>query len=292
MFTKKLIVNSKQELIESSLRSRRAALGVIYHAKSGHPGGSLSCIDLITALFAAEKIGKEFSISHLILSKGHAAPALYAVAADFNIVDPHELLSFRKINSILQGHPDVNSTQWVETSTGSLGQGLSVALGMALGFKYQNKSKNVFAVVGDGELQEGEVWESAMSAAKFRLDNLCVFIDYNKIQSDDFNSNIMPLEPLGEKWAAFNWNVLEIDGHNFAEILASIKVAKNFSGGPTVVIAHTIKGKGVSFMENIPAWHGSVTLKEEELVRALQDLKTEEKLIQEYISGKIWYYNE
>jgi transketolase len=277
-----------QKLSDSAQRSRRSTISAIYHAKSGHPGGSLSCVDILTAIFEVEKIGDKKSSSHLILSKGHAAPALYAVAADFQIIESSKLLGFRKIDNVLQGHPHVISTPWVETSTGSLGQGFSVGLGMALGYKHKGQKDNVFVILGDGEIQEGEVWEAAMSAAHFKLDNLCVFIDYNKIQSDDFNTNIMGLEPLKDKWSSFNWHVIEIDGHDFQEILNSIEESRNFLKGPIIVIANTIKGKGISYMENIPAWHGSVTLNQQDLISALIELGTSEEMIEGYLSGKIW----
>ncbi len=277
----------KKMLVKSAENARRLCLTGIYHAKSGHPGGSLSCIEILTYLFSANEIGKDNSQSHLILSKGHAAPSLYAVAAEFEILKREEIITFRKMNSRLQGHPYSITTPWVTTSTGSLGQGLSVGMGMALGFKYQKKIDNVFVVMGDGEMQEGEVWEAAMAAAHHNLNNLRVIIDYNKLQSDDLNSNIMGLEPLAEKWRAFNWQVIEINGHDFQEIGASLDSADQHRFGPTVIIAHTIKGKGVRYMENVPTWHGSVTMNEEELRIALTDLGTSNDVIDSYVNGTI-----
>lgn len=262
----------------SAQNARRFCLAAIYYAKSGHPGGSLSSIDLLTFLFQENNFGIKNSTSHLILSKGHAAPALYAVALEYGLVNFEQLKRFRKINSQLQGHPHSITTPWVSTSTGSLGQGISVGMGMALGFKYQKQSDKVFVLMGDGEMQEGEVWEAAMAAAHHKLNNLRVIIDYNKMQSDDLNSNILSLDSLTEKWNAFNWHVFEINGHNFDEISESLKMADE-SSSPSVIIAHTVKGKGVKYMESVPKWHGSVTMSEEELRLALVDLNTPENLI-------------
>jgi len=188
----------------------------------------------------------------------------------------------------MQGHPSVVTTPWVETSTGSLGQGFSAAIGMALGHIYKNELTRIFVMLGDGELQEGEIWEGAMCAAHYKLDNLCAIVDYNKMQSDDLNENIMGLEPLRAKWEAFNWHVIEIDGHDFDQIESAFEQANETKGKPTVIIAHTIKGKGVSFMEGQPAWHGSVTLRPEELEQALRDLGTPEEDIPAYLNGSIW----
>lgn len=269
--------------------ARQNLLASIYHARSGHPGGSLSCVDLLMAIYHFGELNNiAASELTLILSKGHAVPAWYAVAVEFNLLDRKLLSGFRKINSKLQGHPHIGTTPWVKTSTGSLGQGFSVAMGMALGFKHQKSNDRVYVILGDGELQEGEVWEAAMSSGHFRLDNLCAIVDYNKMQSDDMNANIMGLEPLAEKWRSFNWNVMEIDGHNYDQINDALVSAKNTLGKPTVIIAHTIKGKDISYMENIPAWHGSVTLRREELEIALRDLNASEFDISAYIDGTIW----
>ena len=280
------------QLKSMASQCRRNVVAQIFNARSGHPGGSLSCIDILVYLFKHGHIGSSDAKSHLILSKGHAAPALYAVAAEFGLIPHNELLSFRKINGLLQGHPHVQTTPWVNTSTGSLGQGFSVSLGMALGFKHQNKTDRVYAILGDGEMQEGEVWEAAMSAAHFKLDNLCVVIDYNKLQSDNLNENIMSLESLRDKWSAFNWNVIEIDGHDFEKIEVAFSSAINTPCKPTVIIAHTIKGKGVSFMESVPSWHGSVTMRNEELEQALRDLETPESDIPKYLDSSIWSANK
>jgi transketolase len=256
---------------------RKHTVAAIYHAGSGHPGGALSCADLLACLFGAELNFWPSSVNdpardRFVLSKGHAAPALYAVGAHYGFCDTRAALKLRKLNSPFQGHPHVLDLPWVETSTGSLGQGFSVALGMAMGLKLQGSAARVYALLGDGELQEGEVWEAAMCAAHHQLDNLCVLIDYNKLQSDNRNDAIMRLEPLAAKWRAFDWAVAEIDGHDIGEILSTFRRAGITQKRPSVVIAHTIKGKGVKYMENIPAWHGSVKLTREQAEEALQSL--------------------
>lgn len=274
-------------------RIRRLVVSEIYHAGSGHPGGSLSAADLLSYLFSQELhfnmheaswVGRD----RFVLSKGHACPALYAVAAEVGLIPREMLWSLRRLGSPLQGHPHVLTTPWVETSTGSLGQGFSAAIGMAMGLRYKGSQARVYVMLGDGELQEGEVWEGAMCAGHYQLDNLCGIVDYNKMQSDDLNENVMGLEPLRAKWEAFRWYVLEIDGHNFEEIGAAFTEARQTKGKPTMIIAHTIKGKGVSFMENSPLWHGSVKLQKEELVRALRDLETPEEEIVGYLDGTVW----
>jgi transketolase len=244
---------------------RKHAIAAIYHAGSGHPGGALSAADILAALFAAELHISPDALDdpdrdHFVLSKGHAAPALYGIAAHHGFCDARAALRLRKLGSPFQGHPHVVDLPWVETSTGSLGQGFSVALGMAMGLRLQRRTARVYALLGDGELQEGEVWEAAMCAAHHRLDNFCAIVDYNKLQSDDRNDAIMRLEPLAAKWRAFNWAVAEIDGHDATAIMAALQRAAATQGRPSVIIAHTVKGKGVPFMENIPHWHGSVKL--------------------------------
>tara|TARA_B100001778_G_C18504829_1_gene591370 strand:- start:134 stop:982 length:849 start_codon:yes stop_codon:yes gene_type:complete len=275
-----------KELIDRSLRMKRAALASIFEAGSGHPGGVLSCIDLINYILC-EKLDKNIN-TKFILSKGHAAPAIYSAAAENGWIKYSELEKLRKLGSPLQGHPSVLETPWVESSTGSLGQGFSFAIGMSMGFRHQNIPSNVYVMLGDGELQEGEIWEGAMCASHYKLGNLCAVVDYNKLQSDDLNENIMGLEPLNKKWQSFNWNVIEIDGHDFNQIESAFNNIKNIFDKPSVIIAHTIKGKGVSFMENIAAWHGSVKLNPDELEKALRDLETPEEDISRYIEGSIW----
>jgi transketolase len=262
---------------KESEKARALSLISIYKAESGHPGGVLSCIDLIIYLFMKEMDFdvKNFSIlerDRFILSKGHCAPALYAVAAIRGIINESRLNGLRKINHELQGHTCRTTTPWVEASTGSLSQGFSFAIGEAKGLKMQNISNRVYAMIGDGEMQEGQIWEGAMFASHHKLNNLCAIVDYNKMQSDNLNENIMGLEPLTEKWNSFGWNVIKIDGHNFNEIESSFIEAKKCLNKPSIIIANTIKGKGVSFMEGIPTWHGSVKLTDEDISTALSEL--------------------
>ena len=267
---------------------RKHAIAAIYHAGSGHPGGAMSCADLLACLYGAELNFWPSAIDdphrdRFVLSKGHAAPALYAVGAHYGFCDARAALNLRKLNSPYQGHPHVLDLPWVETSTGSLGQGFSVALGMAMGLKLQKSSARVYTMVGDGELQEGEVWEAAMCAAHHQLDNLCVIIDYNKLQSDNRNDAIMRLEPLAAKWRAFDWAIAEIDGHDIAQILSTFRRAGATRNRPSVIIAHTVKGKGVSYMENIPAWHGSVKLTRQQAEDALESLGASRNEIKELL---------
>jgi transketolase len=265
------------QLAQAAAFVRRHAVASIYHAGSGHPGGALSAADLLACLYGAEMNVWPASVhdplrDRFVLSKGHAAPALYAVGAYYGFCDRNAALSLRKLNSPFQGHPHVLDLPFVETSTGSLGQGFSVAIGMALGLKLQKIPARVYALLGDGELQEGEVWEAAMSGAHHKLDNLCAVIDYNKLQSDNSNDAIMRLEPLADKWRAFGWAVAEIDGHDIPAILEAFRRAGVTADKPAVIIAHTVKGKGVPYMENIPTWHGSVKftrVQAEEAIRAL-----------------------
>lgn len=257
--------------------ARRLALAAIFAAGSGHPGGSLSCVELLVYLFdrvidPARLLAGDPDRDRVVLSKGHAVPALYAVAALHGLLPREALFGLRRLDSPLQGHPDTRFTPWVETSTGSLGQGFSTALGMALGLRHRGGAARVYAVLGDGELQEGQVWEAAAVAAHHGLDRLVALVDYNKLQSDDRNAHICGLEPLADRWTAFGWQALEIDGHDFAAIRGALERAHRTQGRPTVVIAHTVKGRGVSFMEDDPPWHGSVRLRRDELDAALRDL--------------------
>ena len=268
---------------------RRRALESIYCAKSGHPGGVLSSIDIIDFLFSHEmnyNVGdfESNERDRFILSKGHSAPALYAVAAKVGIISKDRLNGLRKINHELQAHTHRVTTPWVEASTGSLGQGFSFAIGEAKALKIRSIGNRVYVMLGDGELQEGEIWEGAMFAAHHRLNNLCAIVDYNKMQSDDLNENIMGLEPLTDKWASFGWNVIEIDGHNPHEMRVAFDAARNIMDQPTVVIANTIKGKGVSYMENSPTWHGSLELSNADFRQALLELGATESEIGEIIN--------
>ncbi len=256
---------------------RRLTIVAIHAARSGHPGGALSCADILAVLF-----GDELDVSpataalparnRFVLSKGHACPALYAAGAGIGLVDKAEVYGLRKLGSVMQGHPDVQRLPWVETSTGSLGQGMSVACGLAFGQRLKGMAARSYVLLGDGELQEGEIWEAAMFAAHHRLSNLCAIVDYNKMQSDDRNENIMGLAPLADKWRAFGWQAVEIDGHDHAAIADAFAGCRAETVRPSVIIAHTIKGKGVSFMEDVPAWHGSVALTGADTTQALRDL--------------------
>jgi len=283
------------KLAPRARRIRQLSIASIFHAGSGHPGGALSAADMLASLYGAElnvspaSFGKtpDNARDRFILSKGHAAPALYAAGAEFGFVKPASLKDLRRYGSLLQGHPHVADTPFAETSTGSLGQGFSVAIGAALGLRHQGLSARSYAMLGDGEMQEGEVWEGAMCAAHHRLDNLCALVDYNKLQSDDFNARIMGLEPLGDKWRAFGWHVIEINGHEIKQIIAALTEAGNTKDRPSVIIAHTIKGKGVSYMENGPLWHGSVKLSEDDTRRALSDLGLDKGEIDRWIHGDI-----
>lgn len=269
---------------------RRLAIVSLYHAGWGYPGGALSASDLLAFLY-----GNELDLSpgraddperdRFILSKGHACAALYAAWAALGFIDPSLLARLRKLGSPLQGHPHVCDMPLAETSTGSLGQGFSVAIGMALGLRHKRSLARVYVMLGDGELQEGEVWEGAMCAGHHALSNLCAIVDYNKLQSDDFNEEVMGLEPLADKWRAFRWRVLEIDGHDTDEISQAFSEARREVLRPTVIIAHTVKGKGVSFMENVPAWHGSATLTREDCERALFDLGVANSELPAWIDG-------
>ncbi len=270
--------------------ARALTLIMIYNAKSGHPGGSLSVIDIIDVL-AKEYLNWSHNYKHsfeknsLILSKGHACPALYAIAAVYGLIDEKEILTFRKLNSRLQGHPDLKQFDWLGSSTGSLGQGFSVGIGHAMAAKHLALDKNVFIILGDGELQEGQVWEGAMSASHHNLGNLIAIIDYNKLQSDDFNKNIMNLEPLNSKWSSFGWHTQEINGHNHEEILQAIKIGVSIKEKPSLIIAHTIKGQGVDFMENVPKWHGSVTMSMSELRESILSLGYLENELDELLNN-------
>lgn len=285
-----------EKLGERARRIRQLSIVSIFHAGSGHPGGSLSAAEMLACLYGAElnvtrdsfKPGAlDNARDRFILSKGHAVPALYAAGAVQGFIDPPLLKDLRRFGSPLQGHPHVGDTPFVETSTGSLGQGFSVGVGIAIGLRHQKIPARTYVMVGDGELQEGEVWEAAMCAAHQRLDNLCVLIDYNKLQSDDTNANICALEPLADKWYAFGWNVLEIDGHDICAILDALATAGAHEGQPTVILAHTVKGKGVSYMENGPAWHGSVKLSEDDTRRALSELGLPSDELNRWIHGEI-----
>lgn len=266
-----------EELRQKARKLRRDVITMIYKAASGHPGGALSVLDILVVLYyMVMKIDpanyQDPDRDRLILSKGHACPALYAVLADRGFFPASFLESLRKIGSPLQGHPDMCKTPGVEMSTGSLGQGLSVANGMALAARLENSRRRIYVILGDGEIQEGQVWEAAMSAAHYRLDNLTAFLDYNGLQIDGWIRDVKSPEPLVEKWRAFGWNVLEVDGHDYTSLLEAIERAHAQKGAPTMIIAHTVKGKGISFMENQIDWHGRAPNKDE-YARALKELE-------------------
>lgn len=249
------------ELTQQARAIRRDVLKMITAAKSGHPGGSLSAVDILTVLYFV-KMNIDPMNPHwlerdrFVLSKGHASPALYATLAARGYFNGDDLLGFRKINSRLQGHPDMKGIAGVDMSTGSLGQGLSAANGMALAGRIDNRTYRVFVLLGDGELEEGQVWEAAMFAAHYKLDNLAVLVDNNGLQIDGKVSEVMSPLPIPDKWRAFGWNVIEIDGHDFEEIYSALQISAETKGRPTAIIASTVKGKGVCSMENITDWHG------------------------------------
>jgi transketolase len=266
-----------RQLEDKAKKIRRSIIRMLGEAGSGHPGGSLSAADIVTALyFYVLRIRPEEPSwperDRFILSKGHAAPVLYAALAERGFFPKEELLTLRKLGSRLQGHPDMTKLPGVEMSTGSLGQGLSVANGMALAGKLDGKGYRVYVLLGDGEVQEGMVWEAAMAASHYRLDNLTAILDHNKLQIDGPTSQVMSPEPLAAKWRAFGWHVLEISGHDLGQVLDALEEAKKTKGKPTMIIANTVKGKGVSFMENQVDWHG-VAPKPEQVARALEELE-------------------
>ncbi len=256
---------------------RIGAIEQVYEAQSGHPGGSLSCADILAVLYFNQmnidpKKPNSPARDRFVLSKGHCTPALYATLARKGYFDKELLKGFRKIESNLQGHPDMNKVPGVDMTTGSLGQGLSTAVGMAIGSKMDSAGCRVYCLVGDGEIEEGQIWEAAMSASKNKLDNLCVIVDHNGLQIDGKVEEVAGLVDIKEKFESFGFYVLEIDGHNIEEIIYSLEAARSKKGMPTAIIANTIKGKGVSFMENKAGWHGKAPNKEE-YEQAINDLK-------------------
>ncbi|MCI8403848.1 MAG: transketolase [Clostridia bacterium] len=255
---------------------RKNALTAVYNAASGHPGGSLSIADVLTLLyFEVMNIDPENpkmeNRDRFVLSKGHTAPALYGVLAEKGFIPKEDVKTFRSIGSYLQGHPDMNKVPGVDMSTGSLGQGVSVAGGMALSAKLDNKSYRVYSILGDGELEEGQVWEQAMFASHYKLDNLTIFIDNNGLQIDGDITKVMNPTPIDKKFEAFGWHVIVTEAHDFEKLLAAVEEAKATKGQPTAIIMKSVKGKNVSFMENNPAWHGAAP-KEEEYNQAIAEL--------------------
>lgn len=274
-----------KELARKAAKARLLAIDAVYTAASGHPGGSLSCIDALTALYFNEMNIDPTNPAwedrdRFVLSKGHCTPALYAVLAVRGFFPETDLKLFRSIKGHYSGHPDMCNVKGVDMSTGSLGQGLSTAVGMALAAKLKNKDYRTYAVCGDGELEEGQIWEALMAGAKWKLDNLCLFVDVNGLQIDGRTADVMPTEPLDKKFEAFGWNHIMIDGHNFDEILAALQKAKETRGAPTAILMKTVKGKGVSFMENQAGWHGKAP-NAEQYAQAVSELEAEIKRLEE-----------
>ena len=268
---------SVEEMEAMAKRLRRHIISMTGEAGSGHPGGSLSAVEIVTSLyFNVLRHNPEDpqwpDRDRFILSKGHAAPLLYATLAENGYFPLEELPTLRKLGSCLQGHCDSNATVGVEMTAGSLGQGLSFAVGVALAGRLNSQDYRVYVMLGDGECDEGQVWEAAMAAAHHKLDNLVAIVDNNGLQIDGWNRDVMNLEPFGEKWQAFGWNVIELDGHDIARLLDAFDRAKSVKGKPTVIIAHTIKGKGVSFMENNVDFHGKAP-NAEQVELALKELE-------------------
>ncbi len=267
------------ELKETARRVRVSIIREVYTAQSGHPGGSLGCADILTVLYECVMDISRDNVNSLdrdrfVLSKGHCSPALYAILAEKGILDREELLTFRKINSRLQGHPNMRETPGVDMSTGSLGQGLAVANGMALANRLSGNTHRIYVLLGDGECEEGEVWEAAMAAHHYELDNLCAIVDLNHLQIDGRTEEVIDPNPIGAKFRAFGWNVIEVDGNDLLALQNAFRQAAEKKGVPTCLVAHTIKGKGVSFMENQAGWHGKAP-NEEQYHQALRDLGEE-----------------
>ncbi len=252
---------SEKQLEDVARRLRRHIITMTGKAGSGHPGGSLSAVEIVTALYFKllrhdPTLPQWPDRDRFILSKGHAAPVLYAALAECGYFPLEELATLRQMDSCLQGHTDCNVTHGVEMSAGSLGQGLSFSIGVALAGRLNAQAYTVYTLLGDGECDEGQVWEAAMAAAHYKLDNLVAIVDNNGLQIDGWNRDVMNLDPLDDKWRAFGWHVAEVDGHDFTQVIPALERAKSVRGQPAVVIAHTIKGKGVSFMENKAEFHG------------------------------------
>lgn len=267
---------TNEELKVHAKNIRRNIVTEVYSAKSGHPGGSLSAADILTELYFEQMdINKDnvntIDRDRFVLSKGHASPLSYATLAEKGFIEVEDLKGFRHIDSKLQGHPNMNYVPGVDMSTGSLGQGISCAVGMAITNKVDGNNHRIYALLGDGECEEGEVWEAAMAASHYKLDNLCAILDYNHLQIDGNIEDVISPEPFMSKFEAFGWNVLDVNGHDFDELRNTFEQAKQVKDKPTVIIAHTIKGKGVSFMENNYAWHGAAP-NQEQYEQAMEEL--------------------
>ena len=267
------------ELQKKATQIRLDILEEVFSASSGHPGGSMSIAEILTYLYFKEmkidpKNPKWEDRDRFVLSKGHTAPGLYAALAERGFFPTEDLKTFRNVNSYLQGHPDMKGVPGVDMSSGSLGLGISTACGMALSGKIYNKDYRVYTVLGDGEVAEGQVWEAAMFAAHYKLDNLCAFVDFNGLQIDGAITDVMNSTPIDEKFKAFGWNVIVIDGHDFNQIEKAVEEAKATKGQPTMILCKTVKGKGVSFMENKAGWHGKAP-NADEYAQAVAELKAQ-----------------
>ncbi len=261
-------IEDNKKLEEMTKKVRLGIIEAVYSNQSGHPGGSLSIADIMTVLYFNEmnidnENPKWEDRDRLILSKGHCSPALYSALANRGYFPVEDLKTFRNINSYLQGHPDMKHIPGVDMTTGSLGQGLSAANGMAISAKLDNKNYRVYCILGDGEIEEGQIWEAAMASNKYKLDNLCVIVDNNNLQIDGTIEEVMNSNPIDEKFKSFGFQIIKIDGHDIEEIKKAFEVARNIKDKPTCIIAKTIKGKGVSFMENQVGWHGKAPNKEQ-----------------------------
>lgn len=270
-------MKNKNELQNLCNVARQHIISMIHKAGSGHPGGSLSGVELLVCLYENIMNHKPDEPEwpdrdRFILSKGHVTPLIYSVLSSAGYFDPEELMTFRQFGSRLQGHPHKSKLPGLDSSSGSLGQGLSIANGLALSSRMREKPYRVYCMMGDGELQEGQIWEAAMTSAQHKLDNICAIVDYNKVQLDGTLEEIKSMHPMVDKWKSFNWNVIEIDGHDIEEILGAFEEAQTVKGVPTVIVANTVKGKGISFMENEAAWHGQAP-DEEAYKRACAELE-------------------
>ena len=265
-----------KELQEIAKKARRNILEEVYSAKSGHPGGALSCIDILTVLYFKEmnidiEKPKMEDRDRLVLSKGHACAALYSILAQRGFFSEEELKEFRKLGSRLQGHPDLNKLPGVDMTTGSLGQGLSAACGMAIASKLNKQANRVYCIVGDGEIQEGQIWEAAMTAAHYKLDNLCLIVDNNNLQIDGKVTEVMNPYPIVEKLESFGFLVFKVDGNKIEDLIEVFENAKTVKGKPVAIVASTVKGKGISFMENKAEWHGKAP-NDEQYTQAISEL--------------------
>ncbi|MBQ4631690.1 MAG: transketolase [Clostridia bacterium] len=282
-----MISNTQLEL--TAYKIRKHAIDGVYNAASGHPGGSLSIADILSVLYFDEmrvdaSNPQDPDRDRFVLSKGHCAPALYGALAEKGFFPKEDIVTLRKADSYLQGHPDMKGVPGVDMSTGSLGQGICAANGMALAAKLDGKDYRVYTILGDGELEEGQVWEAAMFAPHYKLDNLVAFVDFNGLQIDGDIREVMNPTPIDKKFEAFGWNVIVIDAHNYDQIKSALKNAKETKGKPTMVVAKSIKGKGVSYMENNAAWHGNAP-KEADYITACNELEAKIKELEEKVNG-------